>query len=145
MEVRSDRSYRFVTPPEVVWDALCRVDDYRRWWPWLRRLDAQGMVEGDRWRCLILPPVPYILRLTVHLLSVEEHQRVEAQVSGDITGDATLTLDPTDEGCVVRLTSVLRPHRGPLRTVTRVAPWIAHRGHDWVLDTGLRQFRHRAL
>lgn len=145
MQVRSDRSYRFDQPAQDVWDAIGRVDAYRDWWPWLRRFDAVGLVEGDRWRCAIRPPLPYVLDLTVTLQQVVEAERIEASVSGDIVGHAEVTLTPAPDGCQVRLVSTLSPTGQPLRTVTRWAPWLARFGHDWVLDTGLVQFRRRAL
>lgn len=145
MQVRSDRRYRFPHPPETVWAAIGQVDSFQDWWPWLRRFDAAGLVAGDRWACTIRPPLPYALELTVTLDEVDEPSRIEASVSGDIAGQASVTLDPTAEGCCVRLVSSLSPTGRPLRTVTRWAPWLARFGHDWVLDTGLAQFRQRAL
>ena len=145
MEVRSDRTYRFGVDCADIWAALGQVDRYQHWWPWLRRMDAEGLVEGDQWQCLIRPPVPYVLNLTVHLVEVQAHERIAAEVTGDIVGDATVSLRSTDQGSEVRLVSALRPRRGPLRAVATLAPWMANFGHDWVLDTGLRQFRRRAL
>lgn len=147
MTVRSDRSYRFDRSAEEVWEAIGRVDDYRRWWPWLRRFEAVGLVPGDRWTCTVRPPVPYALRFTVTLDDVEPLTAVMATVSGDIGGTAELTLSPTSDGagCSIRLVSALDPCGPALRTVTRAAPWLARFGHDWVLDTGLGQFHRRAL
>lgn len=145
MQVRSDREYRFDQPPDVVWDALARVEDYRAWWPWLRRFDAPGLVPGASWRCTIRPPLPYALRMTIRLDDVQPEAHVAARVTGDIQGDATVDLTPAGHGCVVQLRSTLAPSGPPLRTVARFAPWLARYGHDWVLDTGLRQFRKRAL
>lgn len=145
MIVRSDRSYHFARPPEEVWAALGSVDAYRRWWPWLRRFDAEALAPGARWECSVRPPVPYRLRFTVTLGEVEAPSRITASVSGDIFGDACVSLAAADGGCRVRLTSELQPSGQPLRGVTRLAPWLAQFGHDWVLDTGVRQFRRRAL
>ena len=145
MQVHSDRSYHFAHPPGAVWAAIGRVESFQDWWPWLRRFEATGLVRGDRWACTIRPPVPYALELTVTLDEVEEPSRIEATVSGDISGHATVSLDPVADGTRVRLVSSLRPTGQPLRAVTRLAPWLARFGHDWVLDTGLGQFRRRAL
>lgn len=145
MEVRSDRTYRFAEPPDVVWDALASVDDYRRWWPWLRRLEAHGLAAGETWTCTVRPPLPYVLEFAVALDEVERPSRVTATVSGDIAGSATVDLEPDGDGCTVRLRSALAPAGQPLRTVARLAPWLSRFGHDWVLDTGFRQFRRRAL
>lgn len=145
MDVRSDRTYRFPVGVAPVWDAIGSVDRYRSWWPWLRRFEANGLEVGDRWRCTVAPPVPYSLHFVIELTTVQPHERIRAVVTGDITGDAEVGLRETPDGCEVVLRSVLAPRRGPLRTVTRFAPWLARFGHDWVLDTGLGQFRRRAL
>ena len=145
MEVRSDRSYRFDVPPDVVWAAIGSVDAYRSWWPWLRRFDADGLVTGDTWSCTVRPPLPYVLRFAVSLDEVRPVAHIAAVVSGDIGGHATVDLAVDGEGCTVRLRSDLAPSGAPLRLVARGAPWLARFGHDWVLDTGFRQFRRRAL
>lgn len=149
MEVRSDRRHYFDATPDQVWDAIGRVDAYRSWWPWLRTFDAVALEEGETWRCTIRPPLPYDLRLAVTIDLLDHPNRIDATVGGDLTGSARVDLLPVDDGtgpgCEIRLRSVLSPHRGLLRSVADVAPGIARRGHDWVLDTGLRQFRRRAL
>ncbi|MDZ7676765.1 MAG: hypothetical protein U5K30_17080 [Acidimicrobiales bacterium] len=145
MDVRSDRTYRFPVGVEDVWDAIGRVDRYRSWWPWLRRFEATGLEVGDCWRCTVAPPVPYSLRFVIELTEIDRHERIRAVVTGDITGEAEVRLDATDDGCEVALRSVLAPRRGSLRAVTRFTPWLARFGHDWVLDTGLGQFHRRAL
>lgn len=144
MHVRSDRTYLFDAPHEAVWNAIGRTDAYRTWWPWLRRFDADGLTAGDQWHCTVRPPLPYVLRFSVAIEDVDEPVRIEATVTGDIRGAASLELTPTSRGCSVRLVSALAPAGQPLRTVTRLSPWLARFGHDWILDTGLRQFR-RAL
>lgn len=147
MTVRSDRSYRFHRSAAEVWEAIGRVEDYRGWWPWLRHFEADGLVPGDRWACTIRPPLPYALHFTVTLDDIEPVSSITATVTGDIGGTAELTVSEPDDrrGCSIRLVSELEPRSTALRTVTRMAPWLARFGHDWVLDTGLGQFRRRAL
>jgi uncharacterized protein YndB with AHSA1/START domain len=145
VDIRSDRTYRFDHPPDAVWAAIGRVDAFQSWWPWLRRFEAEALVAGDRWDCTIRPPVPYALHVTVALDEVEAPRRIRATVSGDIHGTAAVTLEETPGGSALRLVSELAPHGQTLRHVTRWAPWLSRFGHDWVLDTGLRQFRSRAL
>lgn len=145
MEVRSDRTYLFEQPLEDVWGAIGRTECYREWWPWLRRFDADGLVAGDRWHCTVRPPLPYVLRFTVALEEVTEKSRIVASVTGDIGGAATVELHPTSRGCSVRLRSSLCPTGQPLRGIMQWTPWLPRYGHDWVLDTGLKQFRRRAF
>ncbi len=146
MEIHSDHSHRVPATSAEVWDAISRTDDYRRWWPWLRRLDADGLRSGAVWHCTVQPPLPYTLRFDIALDDVDDRDhRVEASVSGEIVGSAALRLRPSDDGCEIELSSVLRPASRTLQVVSRLAPWMARFGHDWVIDTGLKQFRRRAL
>ena len=145
MEVRSDRHYRFDLEPEVLWASLVRVEDYRGWWPWLRGFDATAFAEGERWTCVVQPPLPYVLRFVITLEEVEPVRFVTATISGDITGHAALDLAATNDGSELRLVSSLAPSNALLRGIARVAPPMVRFGHDWVLDAGLRQFRRRAL
>jgi hypothetical protein len=67
---------------------------------------------------------------------------VTALISGEISGTAELTLEPTGEGgCSARLTSALAPSGRFLQAIAMVARPVVTLGHDWVLDTGARQFR----
>ncbi len=145
MEVRSDRRYRFPLAPDELWPVMTRVEDYRRWWPWLRRCDAVGFEPGAAWTCVVQPPLPYSLRFQILLDEVEPGRFASARVDGDIVGEARIDVTETDEGCEVRLVSRLAPANPVLRAIARVARPVAQLGHDWVLDTGLRQFRARAL
>ncbi len=145
--VRSDRRYRFDVDNETLWTAIESTENYRSWWPWLKRLDAKGLIEGDRWDCVVQPPLPYALRFTVSLDEVVPGRLAVASVDGEIAGDARLEIDPlpNGDGCEARLVSHLAPMNGMLRTIAKLARPIAQFGHDWVLDTGARQFRARAL
>ena len=145
MDVHSDRTYRFDRPAAEVWQALGRVDSYREWWPWLHDFEAEALTTGDRWRCTVRPPLPYVLRFTVNIDEAVEPERIDATVSGDLRGEATVQLRDDTDGCAVRLRSTLQPAGRALRVVATLAPWLARQGHDWVLDTGSRQFRRRAL
>ena len=144
MQIRSDQTHVVERSVAEVWDAIGRTEDFRSWWPWLRRLDASGVIEGDEWRCTVQPPLPYVLRFTIEIDEVEDGRRVSAIVTGDIVGTAELWLSAVDDGCSVRLASVLEPSNRALKLVSGLAPWMARFGHDWVVRTGLDQFRRRA-
>lgn len=145
MEVQSDRWYRLSGAPEQVWSALTRVQDYQRWWPWLRAFDATAFAAGEQWCCEVQPPLPYRLRFTIHLDEVVAERSAKASITGDIAGSARIELSPAAAGTDLHLVSSLGPSTGLLRTVVRVAGPVARYGHDWVIDTGLRQFESRAL
>lgn len=143
MELRSDRSFRFELPRAVMWDTFTRIDEYRAWWPWLAGFDGEAFESGVRWRCQVRPPLPYSLDFNVTLLDVVPQEFVRARIDGDIDGWAELSAADREVGCDLRLRSALSPRNRLLRLVALGARPVARFGHDWVLDSGIRQFRCR--
>jgi uncharacterized protein YndB with AHSA1/START domain len=159
--IRTDRRFPMPASREAVWAALARPDRFAETWPWLRSFDGRALRRGETWRCEVQPPVPYRVRFSVHLHEVADGDRIEAEVDGDVTGWARLELVDggdggeaadgtdravgTDGGTDLWLRSELAPGNGILRGVLRVMPPLARFGHDWILDTGARQFRERHL
>ncbi|MEJ7585612.1 MAG: SRPBCC family protein, partial [Acidimicrobiales bacterium] len=141
--VTSDRRYRFDLTPAELWAAIAAVEEYPGWWPWLRRFEATGLVAGDSWAATVQPPLPYTLRLTVDLIQVDEPSLVRATVGGDVVGTAQLEIEPDGDGCRARLVSALSPGNRYLQAVAVFARPVVRFGHDWVLDTGARQFQGR--
>jgi hypothetical protein len=145
VRIRSDRRHSFEASPEELWAAMARVEDYRRWWPWLRRFDAPGLERGATWTATVQPPLPYRLTFDLHLTTVDAPHVVAADITGDLEGEARIEVSPTPNGSLLHFTSALMPTNSVLRAVVQVAEPMARFGHQWVLDTGLRQFRARAL
>ena len=145
MEVRSERRFEFDAAPPALWAALGSVDDYPRWWPWLRRFEARALAPGEEWRCTVKPPLPYVVRFAIKFGKVEVEQRIDATVRGDIEGPAQLLIEPSSGGSAVTLTSSLRPTNTVLKAAALVGRPLVRYGHDWVLDIGAGQFASRAL
>lgn len=145
MRLDSDRSYEFEVTTDALWSAIAETDDYPRWWPWLSDFDSNGLVAGDVWACTVRPPLPYRLRFAIHIDEVVPTTVVTARVSGDIEGTARLDITSHDHGCNVRLRSSLSPSGAAFGVFALFARPIVRRGHDWVLDTGARQFVRLAI
>lgn len=145
MRIRSDRRHTFAVPPAELWEAMARVEAYRQWWPWLRHFDGVSLGEGEVWSAVVQPPLPYRLRFEIHLGNVQAPRRASAVITGDIEGVARLEVTAADEGSELHIVSELAPTSSLLRAVAQVAAPMVRFGHEWVLDTGLRQFRERAL
>lgn len=145
MQIETRRRVWFEAAPVAVWAALICVEEYRTWWPWLHGLDAAGFEPGSVWQCTVQPPVPYQLRFTLRLEDVEPERSASASIDGDIAGRARIDLMPVDGGTELTLVAKLRPVRGLLVAVSTVAAPVARWAHDWVLETGVRQFGDRAL
>jgi uncharacterized protein YndB with AHSA1/START domain len=144
VRIGSDHRFRFAADPDTVWRAMASVDQYRTWWPWLRRFEAGSLRAGERWTCEVRPPLPYAVRFVVVLDEVVGAERVRSSIEGDIVGTAELTLRARESGSELHLTSELEPAHRLLRSLGRLARPLARYGHDWVITTGARQFE-RAL
>lgn len=124
---------------------MCGVERYPSWWPWLRAFDAQGLRSGDLWQCVVKPPLPYELSFTVDLVEVSAPRRIDVRIGGDVHGTASVAIAPEGSGSEVRVRSRLSPVTPVLRGVAFVAWPVARYAHDWIIDTGARQFVEQAL
>src|SRR5438477_3517341 len=141
-----DRSWEFPLTPGELWEVLSRTEDYRSWWSWLRSLDtAGGLAEGGSARCEIGPPLPHVLRLTVDIVRLVPPRSIEARVTGDLQGPAKLDIEPGENGSRARLRWELTMGPLVLQLAARVARPLFQWGHDWCVDTGVAQFRRRAI
>ena len=147
MRLRSDQRHRFDAAPHELWDAMVSVEHFQRWWPWLRRFEATGVRRGDVWTATVQPPLPYRVSFDLLLTEVEAPHVVAVDVTGDVEGAARLEVrsNGSEGGSELHFTSELTPTSQLLRAVARLAPPVARYGHEWVLETGLTQFRDRAL
>jgi hypothetical protein len=122
------------------------VDQFPEWWSWLRRFDCpSGLVPGAVAHCEVRAPLPYSLRFDVRVDSVDPASALHATVSGDIGGPARLTIEPAAAGSIASLWWEVDVHAPVLRTGARVARPLMAWGHEWVVATGVRQFRRHAL
>ena len=81
----------------------------------------------------------------VAIEQVQAPALVRGEVRGDVVGDAVLTLDEVEGDCLATLRRSLAPGNAALQLVSRFAVPMAVFGHDWVLDSGARQFLARAV
>ena len=115
-----------------------------------RASTASASRWGRRWDCTVQPPLPYTLHFALEIDEVVPYELVTARVSGDLDrlrpprGAGPLGRrghpvgDPADA-------PDLAPTNRVLRTFALMARPVVRFGHDWVLDTGVQQFRSRAL
>lgn len=142
---RFDGTWVFPVPPAQLWAVFSRTDRFQEWWPWLRTLESDGLVEGTVSHCVVRAPLPYSLTFEVAVLEVVPERLVDTQVSGDLEGPARLDLNAHPEGSEARLSWELELRDPLLRTAAVVARPVMEWGHSWVVDTGVRQFRRTAL
>lgn len=146
----ADLRRRVRLAPDAVWSHLEDTDAYRSWWPWLQLFDASGgLREGSTWRAGIRAPLPYVVSFTLDLHTVDATRHtVEATVTGDITGAATVDLTPADgtdatdaiDATEVRMSWHLTPAAAFLRLLDVTARPLAKWGHDTVMRRSIEAF-----
>ena len=139
-QLRTDRTYAYPFAVAELWERLQRVEDYRRWWPWLHDFDGDALAAGATWACTVQPPLPYSVRFTVTFSEVVDQTRIATTIGGDIAGTATLHVSPDADGSRLRLVAELAPQKRSMVALSIVARPLVTFGHHWVLDNGARQF-----
>ncbi|MEU5276818.1 SRPBCC family protein [Streptomyces asoensis] len=100
-------------PPDRVYDALERVDEYPRWWPQVREVrridDTTGVL---RIRSLL----PYDLAFTAREVRRDAAAGIlQSAFSGDIDGWARWTVTADDAGTLARYDQVVQVRKPLLR------------------------------
>ncbi len=136
-------SFRLPVPPEDVWRTIERVDSYEAWWNWLSefRLEGGGLRAGSVLSGVVVPPLPYRMRLRIDLEECERPSRICAAVHGDLEGQAQLLLAPDGEGTTAKVTWTIEMMQRSMRLAARVAYPLLRWGHDRVVDTTVNSFR----
>jgi carbon monoxide dehydrogenase subunit G len=130
-------------PPEEVWAIISRTNRFEDWWSWLRELEVEGssLETGSVLRGVVVPPLPYRMRLEVVLANSTRPCRIDAVVSGDLQGDATLTFTPDGDGTEATVGWTIEMMQRPMRLAARVAHPLLRWGHDLVVQATVENFR----
>ncbi|HEX4863728.1 MAG TPA: hypothetical protein VFV02_06630 [Acidimicrobiales bacterium] len=137
--------FSFPVPPEELWSAIERLDQFESWWGWLGHLqvDGTGLQEGSVLRGTVSPPVPYRMHLEVELQRCVRGELIDAVVSGDLAGDAHLRLQPHGQGTVADVAWSLEMLQRPMRLAARVAYPLLRWAHDRVVEATVTSFRRQ--
>jgi carbon monoxide dehydrogenase subunit G len=137
--------FSFPVPPDDLWAAIERLDQFESWWGWLGQLqvDGRGLQEGSVLRGTVSPPVPYRMRVQVELCRCVPCQLIDASVTGDLAGDAHLRLHRDGSNTVTDVAWSLEMRQRPMRVAARVAYPVLRWGHDRVVDATVSAFRRQ--
>jgi carbon monoxide dehydrogenase subunit G len=140
-------TFTFAATPEQVWAVLERFETLAVTWPWLRelRVDGAGLQQGTVVRGVVVPPVPYQMRLDVVLDECAPAECINASVHGDLEGSAHIAFDGDGSETRADARWTIEMMQPAMRLAARFAPRLLRWGHDRVVAAtvnGLR--RHLA-
>jgi carbon monoxide dehydrogenase subunit G len=136
-------SFHLDLPPDQVWAIISHTDRFEDWWGWLREFETEGrdLATGSVLRGVVVPPLPYRMRLEVLLVKSAKPRRIDAVVSGDLRGTATLTFTPDGDGTEASVSWTIEMMQRTMRVAARLAHPLLRWGHDLVVQATVDNFR----
>jgi hypothetical protein len=130
-------------PPATVWRSLERCERFESWWSWLRefRLEGGGLETGAVLHGVVVPPVPYAMRIHVEIGVAIAPRHIGATVHGDLEGPARLDLTAAGAGTAAEVAWRIEMMPRPMRAAARVAHPLLRWAHDRVVDATVEGYR----
>ena len=148
-------TFQFPVPPQLVWDAIERTDEFEAWWGWLGdfHLAGGGLQSGSVLMGVVSPAGPYRMRVRVELEDCVRPCSIDAAVHGDLEGHASLRLSPQlvpdlarehdASATIVSVNWTIEMMQRPMRIAARAAYPVLRWGHDRVVDATVCGFRRQ--
>jgi hypothetical protein len=116
-------THRFSVPPETVWAAIERTNEFEGWWGWLGefRLVGPGLQSGSALVGVVSPPLPYRMPIRVDLEDCVRPTLIDAAVHGDLEGRAHLVFEPDGGGTLATAAWTIEMMQLPMRVAARFA------------------------
>jgi len=137
--------YEFALAPEAMWERMEHLDQFARWWPWLQeyRLEGGGLASGSVLHGVVVPPLPYRMRIRVELTRCEPPGVIDAIISGDLEGEAHLRIRADGTRSRVEVAWTVETMQRPMRLASRFGRPLLQWGHDRVVEMTVAGFRRR--
>lgn len=143
--IEYDRTFVFAAPAARLWATMGRFERYPAWWSWLREFtfEGTGLEVGTVLHGVVVPPLPYRMRLDVVVEECVPEQLIAARVHGDLEGVARLTFAGDEAQTHAHATWSVEMMQRPMRLAARFAYPLLNWGHDRVVDVTVDGFRGR--
>ncbi len=128
-----------------MWEIIQEVDQFEGWLPWLEEVHLEGnsLEAGAVLSGVVVPPVPYRMRIAVELIRCEPPNNIEALIHGDLEGEASVAMSPRGTGTDVEVAWAVEMMQRPMRLADRLAHPLFQWGHDRVVEVTIAGFRRR--
>ena len=142
-----DGTFTFSVPAAQLWATMARVDRFPSWWSWLREfsVEGHGLEPGTVLHGIVVPPLPYRMRLDVVVEECVPERCITALVHGDLEGAARLTFEGDDAKTRAHATWTVEMRQRSMRLAAKIAPPVLRWGHDRVVDATVDAFRRRLV
>jgi hypothetical protein len=140
-----DRTWDLSVPPAQLWSAVAVPRRYCQWWNWLERFEADEFKVGSDIPLVIKSPLWYRLHMTLHVDQLDPGRSMDATISGDLVGPASLLIRQTKQGCEVGIAWHFVLARPDLKLVARVGRPVLVWAHQQIVDSALADFEDRVL
>jgi hypothetical protein len=145
--IEYDGTFTFPVPLAQLWATMVQVDRFSSWWSWLHEfsVEGRGLERGTVLHGVVVPPLPYRMRIDVVLDECVPEQRISALVHGDLEGAAEFTFDGDDAEACAHATWTVEMMQRPLRMAARIALPLLRLGHDRVVEATVDGFRRQLV
>ena len=141
--IEYDRTFTFSVPVEQLWATMTRLECYPSWWSWLREFsfEGTGLESGSELHGVVVPPLPYRMRLDIVLCESDPQRFISALVHGDLEGTAQLHFQNEGAATHVHAVWTIEMMQRPMRLAARIGYPLLQWGHDRVVDATVEGFR----
>jgi hypothetical protein len=145
--IEYDSTYTFPVPVADLWATMVQVDCFPSWWSWLQEFSVEGraLERGTVLHGVVVPPLPYRMRLDVIIDECVPERCIAALVHGDLEGRARITFDGADGETRAHATWTVEMMQRPMRMAARIAHPLLRWGHDRVVEATVERFRRRLV
>ena len=132
--------WEIAAPLQHVWDAIYRVDDWPKWWPYVEQVatleagdgEGVGAVRRLTWRTRL----PYRIRFDTRATVVEPPFALDAVAFGDLDGGGRWRLSRQGSKTIVRYVWDVRIARPWMHCVAALARPVFEWNHRGVMRAG---------
>ena len=141
--IEYDRTFTFSVSVEQVWATMARLECYPSWWSWLHEFSVEGvgLEAGSELHGVVVPPLPYRMRLDIVLDESVPQRFITAFVHGDLEGTARLSFEGDGTATHVHAVWTIEMMQRPMRLAARIGYPVLRWGHDRVVDATVEGFR----
>ena len=145
--IEYDGTFTFPVSVPQLWATMVQVDRFSSWWGWLHEfsVEGEGLEPGTVLHGIVVPPLPYRMRLDVVVEECVPERRITALVHGDLEGAARLTFDGDDVETRAHATWTVEMMQRSMRLAATIAYPLLRWGHDRVVDATVDGFRRRLV